>query len=128
MLYKAVSPRTLHKRLQEALTPNIDKDLLARFDEEIWNKPPHPSQSGHIVNPTPLVDITGTLSECARSSTDSTSQRRRPVFSPSSTPRYLAALSRSARQWRSSGTLSAPESSGPVRRSSKPPRAISDSP
>ena len=52
--------------MQEALTPNIDKDLLARFDEEIWNKTPHPSQSGHIVNPTPLVDITGTLSECAR--------------------------------------------------------------
>ena len=52
--------------MQEALAPNIDKDLLARFDKEIWNKTPHSSQSGHIANPTPLVDITGTLSECAR--------------------------------------------------------------
>ena len=52
--------------MQEALAPNIDKDLLDRFDKEIWSKTPHPSQSGHIANPTPLVDITGTLSECAR--------------------------------------------------------------
>ncbi len=52
--------------MQEALTPNTDKDLLDRFDKEIWNKTPHPSQSGHIANPTPLVDITDTLSECAR--------------------------------------------------------------
>src|SRR5438046_9064083 len=66
MLYKAVSPGTPQKRLQEARTPNIDKGLLARFNEEIWNKTPHPSQSGHIVNATPLVEITDAWSECAR--------------------------------------------------------------
>jgi len=53
--------------LQEGLTPSsIDRDLLARFDEEMWNKTPHMSESGNISNPTPLVDITDTLSECAR--------------------------------------------------------------
>src|SRR6266487_767747 len=32
----------------------------------MWNKTPHMSESGNISNPTPLVDITDTLSECAR--------------------------------------------------------------
>ena len=40
---------------------NIDKELLERFESEIWNKVPHlenNQEGGKIVNATPLVDIT----------------------------------------------------------------------
>ena len=50
---------------QPALSPGYDEDLLRRFDKEIWSKTPH-SEDGRITNPTPLVDITDTLAECAR--------------------------------------------------------------
>jgi cysteine synthase len=46
-------------------SPHVDQDLLGRFDREIWSKIPH-IESGRIANPTPLVDITDTLGECAR--------------------------------------------------------------
>jgi len=50
---------------QPQLSSNLDRDLLRRFDEEIWIKTPH-VESDHIANSTPLVDITDALSECAR--------------------------------------------------------------
>ena len=48
---------------------SIDKDLLERFESEIWNKVPHleNNQEGwKIVNATPLVDITEDFKECAK--------------------------------------------------------------
>ena len=36
---------------------NVDKILLDKFEQEIWNKIPHVENS-KIVNPTPLVDLT----------------------------------------------------------------------
>ena len=50
---------------QPALSPGYDEDLLRRFDKEIWSKTPH-SEEGRVTNPTPLVDITDALAECAR--------------------------------------------------------------
>ena len=47
----------------------IDKVLLERFEEEIWNKVPHlenNQEGGKIVNATPLVDITADFKECAK--------------------------------------------------------------
>ena len=41
---------------------NIDKVLLERFEEEIWNKVPHlenNEEGAKVINATPLVDITG---------------------------------------------------------------------
>ncbi|MDH3678199.1 MAG: pyridoxal-phosphate dependent enzyme [Nitrosopumilus sp.] len=49
---------------------NIDKELLERFQVEIWGKVPHleENQDGKkIVNATPLIDITEDLKECAKS-------------------------------------------------------------
>jgi cysteine synthase A len=43
----------------------VDEHLLARFDSEIWSKVPH-SEGGRVANPTPLVDVTSTILECAR--------------------------------------------------------------
>jgi cysteine synthase/rhodanese-related sulfurtransferase len=45
---------------------SIDSELLERFDAEVWEKVPH-IEGGVVVNATPLVDITGSLLECARS-------------------------------------------------------------
>lgn len=47
---------------------NADKVLLEKFEREIWSKVPHLDKPGGltVVNPTPLVDITGDLKECAR--------------------------------------------------------------
>ena len=48
---------------------NIDKELLERFESEIWNKVPHlenNQEGGKIVNATPLVDITADFKECAK--------------------------------------------------------------
>ncbi len=63
---------------------NIDRDLLARFNHEIKAKVPHThegeSETG-IVNPTPLVDITDSLVDCARTEFDlDFSQRKVKVF------------------------------------------------
>jgi len=44
---------------------NIDDNLLERFQQEIWNKVPHLDE-GKVVNPTPLIDITEDLKECAK--------------------------------------------------------------
>ena len=48
---------------------NIDISLLEHFEREIWNKVPHleeKSGEAKIVNPTPLIDITQDLKECAK--------------------------------------------------------------
>lgn len=44
-----------------------DRQLLERFEKEIWSKMPHLEESNgkKIVNPTPLIDITEDLKECA---------------------------------------------------------------
>ena len=47
----------------------VDKILLERFEEEIWNKVPHlenNEEGAKIVNATPLVDITEDFKECAK--------------------------------------------------------------
>ena len=48
---------------------DIDITLLEHFEREIWNKIPHleeKSGEAKIVNPTPLIDITQDLKECAK--------------------------------------------------------------
>jgi len=55
--------------LEQNQDNNIDKVLLQRFEEEIWNKVPHlenDKQGAKIVNATPLVDITNDFKECAK--------------------------------------------------------------
>ena len=47
---------------------DIDKVLLERFEEEIWNKVPHlenNEKDAKIINASPLEDITKDLKECA---------------------------------------------------------------
>jgi len=49
--------------------PDVDVSLLENFEREIWNKIPHlqeKSGQGKVVNPTPLVDITEDLKQCAK--------------------------------------------------------------
>lgn len=43
----------------------LDVDLLTRFEQEMWIQMPHPDEDQTILNTTPLVDLTGTLQECA---------------------------------------------------------------
>ncbi len=48
---------------------NIDNNLLEAFQQEIWNKVPHLEENQgqvRIVNPTPLIDLTEDLKECAK--------------------------------------------------------------
>ena len=45
---------------------DFDKELLEKFESEIWNKIPH-LEEGKVVNATPLVDLTNDLKECAKS-------------------------------------------------------------
>ena len=45
--------------------PSSDTSLLDRFDSQVWSKIPH-AEDGKIANPTPLLDVTVTLLECAR--------------------------------------------------------------
>jgi cysteine synthase len=48
---------------------HIDKDLLGKFDAEILSRTPHITggdKTGVVANPTPLVDLTDALSECAK--------------------------------------------------------------
>ena len=54
--------------MQEIDKKNIDNALLDKFQKEIWDKVPHLEKPDGIkvVNPTPLVDITGDLIECAK--------------------------------------------------------------
>jgi cysteine synthase/rhodanese-related sulfurtransferase len=57
----------MDKYLQEhATSTSADMDLLQEFDKEIGNKTPHITESNHVANPTPLVDITDALAECAK--------------------------------------------------------------
>ena len=51
-------------------SPRIDEDLLSRFEEKILTRTPHIVEggtAGEVANPTPLVDLTAALTECARS-------------------------------------------------------------
>jgi cysteine synthase A len=52
---------------------DIDNFLMEHFEREIWNKIPHleeeegkKSGESKVVNPTPLIDITEDLKQCAR--------------------------------------------------------------
>jgi cysteine synthase/rhodanese-related sulfurtransferase len=56
------------KRLQDLNKgSNIDSILLEHFEKEIWSKVPHlEKQDGKVINPTPLIDITKDLIECAK--------------------------------------------------------------
>ncbi len=52
-----------------SFSPQIDKDLLGKFDVEILSRTPHVTgggKTGVVANPTPLVDLTDALSECAK--------------------------------------------------------------
>ena len=52
-----------------AVEPGTDKDLLERFEREMWLHMPHPDDAqgqSRIANATPLVDLTEDLRECAR--------------------------------------------------------------
>ena len=44
---------------------STDEDLLQKFESEVWAKAPHP-EDGKVRNPTPLVDFTEPLLECAK--------------------------------------------------------------
>ena len=44
----------------------IDQTLLEDFNAQIWARTPH-SEGGRLVNPTPLVEVTSELLECADS-------------------------------------------------------------
>lgn len=44
----------------------VDTGLLERFEQEIWSKVPHIEGGDSIANPTPLVDLTVDLKECAK--------------------------------------------------------------
>lgn len=44
---------------------SFDKELLEKFEAEIWNKVPH-LENDKVVNATPLIDLTGDLKECAK--------------------------------------------------------------
>ena len=51
------------------MSTKIDKVLLEKFDAEIWSRTPHVprgDRTGTVANPTPLVDLTDVLSECAK--------------------------------------------------------------
>ncbi|MDA4129072.1 MAG: pyridoxal-phosphate dependent enzyme [Thaumarchaeota archaeon] len=48
----------------------IDTDLLHQFEQEIGTKVPHLESAGtetRVVNPTPLIDITDVMMDCAKS-------------------------------------------------------------
>src|SRR3989442_2646630 len=54
---------------QSSFSPRIDEDLLGKFDEEILSRTPHivgGENAGVVANPTPLVELTAPLSECAK--------------------------------------------------------------
>ena len=45
---------------------DTDAELLERFEREIWNKIPHVAENGKIANPTPLINLTNDVKECAK--------------------------------------------------------------
>ena len=47
-------------------TTSANAELLRRFDSEVWAKVPH-EESGTVKNPTPLLDVSDVLLECAGS-------------------------------------------------------------
>jgi cysteine synthase/rhodanese-related sulfurtransferase len=54
---------------RSSFSPQIDKDLLGKFDAEILSRTPHVSggdKTGVVANATPFVDLTDALSECAK--------------------------------------------------------------
>src|SRR5712692_11372293 len=54
---------------QSSFSPRIDEDLLGKFDEKILSRTPHivgGEGAGVVTNPTPLVDLSAPLSECAK--------------------------------------------------------------
>ena len=54
---------------QSSFSPRIDEDLLSKFDEKILSRAPHVAGAGiagPVANPTPFVDLTDALAECAR--------------------------------------------------------------
>src|SRR5260370_40527197 len=54
---------------RSSFSPRIDENLLGKFDERILSRTPHimgGENAGVVVNPTPLVDLTAPLSECAK--------------------------------------------------------------
>ena len=54
---------------QSSFSPRIDEELLRKFDEIILSRTPHVAGSnltGPVANPTPLVDLTDALAECAK--------------------------------------------------------------
>ena len=53
-------------KLDENQNNNVDNTLLEKFEQEIWCKIPHREET-KVVNPTPLVDLTEDLKECAKS-------------------------------------------------------------
>jgi cysteine synthase len=44
----------------------VDRDLLRAFEREIWGRIPRADATGLVANPTPLVDLTQALRDCAR--------------------------------------------------------------
>ena len=49
---------------------DVDTVLLEKFEQEIWSKIPHLEKNQDetkVVNPTPLIDLTEDLKECAKS-------------------------------------------------------------
>lgn len=48
------------------MSAETDKILLEKFEAEIWSKVPHLGKDGTVLSPTPLVDITSDLKECAK--------------------------------------------------------------
>ena len=51
---------------REMSEDGIDRQLLEKFEREIWSKVPH-LKEGKIVNATPLTDLTSDFKECAKS-------------------------------------------------------------
>jgi cysteine synthase len=45
---------------------SMDAELLRRFESEIWEKIPH-LEAGNVARATPLVDVTESVKECAKS-------------------------------------------------------------
>ena len=54
------------REMDDTQENNIDKIILEKFEQEIWNKIPH-LEGTKIVNSTPLIDLTDDLKECAKS-------------------------------------------------------------
>lgn len=49
----------------ETQTNSVDTVLLEKFEQQVWSKIPH-IQGDKVENPTPLIDLTEDLKECAK--------------------------------------------------------------